>query len=81
MTISHSAVSEARNAEKPYSGQFIAPVSDLHRDLVAIAKATGTSLNAVVIEYLKRESEGACKAATSSPQRVNLPIVSCRPAG
>jgi len=42
--------------EKPYSGQFVVRAgSELHRDLVAIAHATGKSLNSVVVEYLNRQ--------------------------
>jgi predicted HicB family RNase H-like nuclease len=53
--------------EKPYSGQFVVRAgSELHRDLVAIAQATGKSSNAVVIEYLKRESERAMSQAAST---------------
>src|SRR5437016_2779657 len=44
--------------EKPASGQFVVRAgAKLHRDLTAIAHATGMSLNAVVVEYLKREVE------------------------
>ncbi|HVT90298.1 MAG TPA: type II toxin-antitoxin system HicB family antitoxin [Tepidisphaeraceae bacterium] len=44
--------------EKPYSGQFVVRAgSQLHRNLVAIAQATGKSLNTVVVEYLNREAE------------------------
>ena len=55
--------------EKPYSGHFVVRAgSQLHRDLAAIAQATGKSLNAVVVEYLKREAERALSETASTSQ-------------
>jgi len=57
--------------EKPYSGQFIVRAgSELHRDLVAIAQATGRSLNAVVVDYLKREVQRSMTDAAASARRI-----------
>ena len=43
--------------EKPYSGQFVVRVdSDLHRRLSIIAQATGTSLNALVADFLRSKA-------------------------
>jgi predicted HicB family RNase H-like nuclease len=56
---------------KPYSGQFIVRAgSQLHRDLVAIAQATGKSLNSVVVESLKRETQRAL-ADSSTAKRTS----------
>lgn len=56
--------------EKPHSGQFVVRAgSELHRNLAAIAEATGKSLNAVVVEYLQREVEQALTAAERGHSR------------
>ncbi len=57
--------------EKPYSGQFVVRAgSELHRDLAAVAQAAGKSLNAVVVESLKREvARSLSHSASPSPTR------------
>jgi len=46
--------------ERPLSGQFIVRAgSRLHRDLSAIAQASGKSLNTLVVEFLEHQAQRA----------------------
>jgi predicted HicB family RNase H-like nuclease len=56
--------------DKPYSGQFVVRADALlHRNLAAIAQATGKSLNAVIVDYLQRETERELSKKTSGNRR------------
>jgi predicted HicB family RNase H-like nuclease len=56
--------------ERPFSGQFVVRAgSQLHRDLTAIAQATGKSLNSIVVEYLQREARLAQTRSPSTQTR------------
>jgi predicted HicB family RNase H-like nuclease len=55
--------------EKPCSGQFVVRVgSKLHRELTAIAKSTGQSLNSIVKEYLEHQIKQTMAGASSEHQ-------------
>ena len=57
--------------DKPFSGQFVVRMDEkLHRKLSLIAQQTGHSLNAVVIEYLRREAQQALPDACEKPENV-----------
>ena len=50
--------SRGESPERPASGQFVVRAgAKLHRDLTTLARVTGTSLNALVVEFLKRQVE------------------------
>src|SRR5688500_5087070 len=56
--------------EKPFSGQFVVRAdADLHRRLSAIARASGRSLNAVVVDFLRREAGEALPQRAGRPKR------------
>ena len=57
--------------DKPFSGNFVVRTdSELHRQLNMIAQATGRSLNAIVVDCLKREVAGElAQAPSASPKR------------
>jgi predicted HicB family RNase H-like nuclease len=60
------AFCKQRNEEpqKPFSGQFVVRIDkDLHRKLALIAQSTGQSLNALVTDYLRRETEAGTPKA------------------
>ena len=66
--------------DQPFSGHFVVRTdSDLHRQLNMLAKASGKSLNAVVVECLKREVANELRQAPSRrPKRPAAPEVSRR---
>jgi predicted HicB family RNase H-like nuclease len=50
--------SRGEQPEKPRSGKFVVRVNaDLHRRLDILARVSGKSLNAVVVEFLERDVE------------------------
>ena len=58
--------------EKPFSGQFVVRAdADLHRRLSAIAQASGRSLNAVVVDFLRREAAQVMPRDGAAPRQGN----------
>jgi len=68
--------SRGEEPDKPYSGQFLVRLEpELHRRLNMVAQATGTSLNALVAEYLEREvSQAIGRSARASKSTKASPV-------